>query len=324
MKRSASPPEFHIHLAPGKLLAGLAAVLALAGVASSIYSVPTDSEAVITRFGKFVRIADRGFQFKLPLGIEQAALVPVKRQLKMEFGFGTGGASNRFQISPEREQMSEKNMVTGDLNAVLVEWVVQYRIDDSKAYRFHVAHPEDTLRAVAETVMRAIIGDRTVDEVITVGRDEIERECLLRLRENVDAYDMGLAIVQIQLKDVKPPAEVQPSFRDVNSAQQEREEKINVARRQYETEIPHKKGTAQKLVSEAEGFAIGRVNEAEGDVARFTALLSEYKRSPEITKRRIYLETLGEVVPNLGNKVILDEEAANLLPLLNLGGTTTR
>jgi membrane protease subunit HflK len=311
-------------LAPGKLVAGVLAVLLLAGVASSIFSVPTDSEAVITRFGKYVRTAERGFQFKLPLGIEQAALVPVKRQLKMEFGFGTQGASNRYQISSEREQLAEKNMVTGDLNAVLVEWVVQYRIDDSKAYRFHVAHPEDTLRAAAESVMRSVIGDRTVDEVITVGRDEIERECLLKLRENVEEYDMGLSIVQIQLKDVKPPMEVQPSFRDVNSAQQEREEKINLARRQYESQIPHKKGTAQKLVTEAEGYATERVNEAEGDVARFKALLEEYRRSPEITKRRIYLETLGEVVPNLGNKIILDEEAGNLLPLLNLGSQPGR
>jgi membrane protease subunit HflK len=280
-----------------------------------------DSVAVVTRFGKYVRQADRGFNFKLPSGIEDAQIVPVRRQLKMEFGFGTEGSSNRYQSSVPREQQAEQNMVTGDLNSVLVQWVVQYNIRDAADYLYNVNQPEETLRAAAEAVMRSVIGDRTVDEVITVGKDEIERECLDQLRTISENYDMGLAIDLVQLRYVTPPLEVQPSFNDVNKAQQERQQKINVAEREYEKSVKRMTGTAQKLINEAMGYQSKRVNEAQGDVARFKALLAEYQRSPEITKRRIYLETLGEVIPQIGKKVILDERAAQVLPLLQLGGS---
>jgi membrane protease subunit HflK len=206
-------------------------------------------------------------------------------------------------------------MVTGDLNSVLVHWEVQYSINSAQDYLFNVSSPEETLRDATEAVMRSVIGDRTVDEVITVGKDEIEREALTQLREIADSYHMGLVIDLVQLRYVTPPLEVQPSFNDVNKAQQEREQKINVAQREYETAVPRMKGTAQKLISEAMGYQSKRVNEAQGDVAKFTALLTEYKRSPEITKRRIYLETLGEVLPNLGKKVIIDESGTQALPL---------
>jgi len=318
----SSPPQIDISI--GKLIAGLFGLLLIWGLVSSIYSVPVDSVAIVTRFGKHVRDADRGFNFKLPLGIEEATIVPTRRQMKMEFGFGTERSTNRYQTSDAREQQVEQNMVTGDLNAVLVQWVVQYNIRDAVDYLFNVNEPEETLRAASEAVMRSVIGDRTVDEVITVGKDEIEREALEKLRAIADAYEMGLVIDLVQLRYVTPPLEVQPSFNDVNKAQQEREQKINVAQREYETAVPRMKGTAQKLVSEAQGYQSKRVNEAQGDVAKFTALLAEYQRSPEITKRRIYLETLGEVLSGLGKKVILDESGANALPLLQLGGTSNQ
>ena len=317
MSRPSSPPQ--ITLSSGKLAAVTLLLLLGWGIFSSIYTVPVDSVAVITRFGKYIREADRGFNFKLPLGVEKARVVPTRRQLKMEFGFGTENASNRWQVADRQEQKVEENMVTGDLNSVLVHWEVQYSINSAQDYLFNVSSPEETLRDATEAVMRSVIGDRTVDEVITVGKDEIEREALTQLREIADSYHMGLVIDLVQLRYVTPPLEVQPSFNDVNKAQQEREQKINVAQREYETAVPRMKGTAQKLISEAMGYQSKRVNEAQGDVAKFTALLTEYKRSPEITKRRIYLETLGEVLPNLGKKVIIDESGTQALPLLQLG-----
>lgn len=319
--RNSAAPQ--IELSVGKLSIGILALLVVWGVASSIYTVPVDSVAIVTRFGKYIREADRGFNFKLPLGIEEATVVPVRRQMKMEFGFGTEGGTNRYQTSSWEEQKFEQNMVTGDLNAVLVQWVVQYSIRDALSYLFKVHEPEQTLRDASEAVMRSVIGDRTVDEVITVGKDEIEREAVGQLREIAESYDMGIAIDLVQLRFVDPPAEVQPSFNDVNKAQQERQQKINVAQRDYETAVPRMKGTAQKMVSEALGYQSKRVNEAEGDVAKFKALLTEYKRSPEITKRRIYLETLREVLPGMGRKVIIDESGTQALPLLQLGGETS-
>ncbi len=316
-RRASSAPQIDISI--GKLAGGLLALLAIWGITSSVYTVPVDSVAIVTRFGNYVRQADRGFNLKLPLGIEEATIVPTRRQMKMEFGFGSEGSTNRYQSSSWEEQKFEQNMVTGDLNAVLVQWVVQYTIQDALSYLFNVHQPEETLRDAAEAVMRSVIGDRTVDEVITVGKDEIEREAVEQLREITQSYDMGIAIDLVQLRFVDPPLAVQPSFNDVNKAQQERQQKINVAQREYETAVPRMKGTAQKMINEALGYQSKRINEAEGDVAKFKALLTEYQRSPEITKRRIYLETLGEVLPSLGKKVIIDESGTQALPLLQLG-----
>ena len=288
----------------------------LAGAWSSVYTVPSDSVAVVQRFGQFLRMVDPGLHFKLPLGVDVATIVPVKRQLKQEFGFSTPDATNPYQNS--REPDAETQMVTGDLNAALVEWVVQYRIADPQKFLFDIRDAQATLRDVSESVMREAVGDRTVDEVITVGRQEIEVEALARMQLLAAKYELGISIDQVQLKNVNPPQPVQTSFNEVNQAQQEKEKLINQARREYNKVIPLAEGEKDQRVREAEGYKLKRVNEAEGDVARFNALFAEYLNAPEVTKRRIYLETLQEVLPNLKSKIILDEKGRQILPLLQL------
>jgi membrane protease subunit HflK len=244
----------------------------------------------------------------------------VRRELKQEFGFGpTPGATNPSQAASPRVQAMEKNMVTGDLNAALVEWVVQYRIEDPRTYLFTVRRPAETLRDVSESVMREVVGDRTVDEVITVGRQEIEAEALKKMQELANKYGLGLSINQVQLKDVNPPGPVQASFNEVNQAQQERERAINLARGEYNKVVPRARGQADQSVQEAEGYATERVNRALGDAARFEAIFAAYAKAPEVTRRRMYLETMGKVLPTLGPKIVLDHDATQVLPLLSLG-----
>jgi membrane protease subunit HflK len=267
------------------------ALIVLAGVAawSAYYTVPSDSVAVVQRFGKYLNEVPPGLHFKLPLGIDRATIVPVKRQLKQEFGFTTLGATDPYQ-SPrggERETRLETEMVTGDLNAALVEWVVQYRISDPVKFLFEVREPSETLRYVSESVMREVVGDRTVDEVITIGRQEIETEALAKMQVLASKYVMGISIDQVQLKNINPPQPVQESFNEVNQAQQEKEKLINEARRDYNKVIPLAEGEKDQRIREADGYRLRRINEAEGDVARFSALLAEYSKAPEVTRRRI-------------------------------------
>jgi membrane protease subunit HflK len=209
-------------------------------------------------------------------------------------------------------------MVTGDLNAAHVEWVVQYEIDDPERFLFNHREPRPTLRDLSESVLREVVGDRTVDEVLTVGRQEIENEAIAKLTELVRELTMGLRVQQVQLKNVHPPAPVQRSFDEVNRAQQEREQMINQANGEYNKVVPRARGEAERAIRDAEGYALKRVNEAEGDVARFTALLEQYDKAPEVTRQRLYLETIGDVLPKLGNKVILDADAKQFLPFMNL------
>ncbi len=209
-------------------------------------------------------------------------------------------------------------MMTGDLNAAEVEWIVQYRISDPRLYLFNVLDPEGTLRYVSESVMRTVVGDRTVDEVITIGRQEIEEEARNRLETLVKKYELGIGIDQIQLQNVNPPPPVQASFNEVNQAQQERERMINEANGEYNKEVPRSRGVADQKIQAAEGYALKRVNEALGDVARFEAQFTEFKKAPNVTMTRLYLETLKEVVPQMGEKIIIDEDASQVLPLLQL------
>jgi len=299
-------------------------IIVLIGVTSSFYTVSADAQAVILRFGKPKQeTKGPGLHFKIPFGIDRAIIVEVERQLKQEFGYGTEGATNPWQFSDTGEQELEKSMVTGDLNAVLVEWVVQYRIIDPAQYLFAVRNPDATLRDLSESVMREIVGDRTVDEVITIGRQEIETVASEKLQAATAAYAMGLRIQQVELKGVNPPRLVQSSFNAVTEAQQDKETAINNANGEYNKEVPRARGEADRMISAATGYATKRVNEAEGDVASFEALLVEYTAAPEITRRRLYLETMSEILPKLGKTIILDEETKGLLPLLNLNGISS-
>ncbi len=289
---------------------------------TAFYTVPSDSVAVVQRFGKYVHDVPPGLHLKLPLGIDSAEIVPIKRQLKQEFGFTTPGANDPFQSPRSHDGGRETQMVTGDLNAALVEWVVQYRISDPAKFLFEVREPSETLRYVSESVMREVVGDRTVDEVITVGRQEIESEALTKMQELSTKYAMGISIDQVQLKNINPPRPVQESFNEVNQAQQEKEKLINEARRDYNKVIPLALGEKDQRIREADGYRLKRINEAEGDAARFNALFAEYIKAPEVTKRRIYIETMQSVLPRVRSKIIIDERTNNVLPLLNLGEKT--
>ena len=296
------------------------AAFALLGLAawSAYYTVPSDSVAVVQRFGKYLQDVPPGLHFKLPLGIDTATIVPVKRQLKQEFGFTTPGATDEFQSPRDRDARRETEMVTGDLNAALVEWVIQYRVSDPVKFLFEVREPSETLRYVSESVMREVVGDRTVDEVITIGRQEIESEALTKMQALSTKYAMGISIDQVQLKNINPPQPVQESFNEVNQAQQEKEKLINEARRDYNKVIPLAEGEKDQRIREADGYRLKRINEAEGDAARFSALFAQYSKAPEVTRRRIYLETLQGVMPRIRSKIIVDEQTRSILPLLNL------
>jgi membrane protease subunit HflK len=283
---------------------------------TAYYTVPSDSVVVIQRFGKYVKEVPSGLHFKFPFGIDVASVVPVKRQLKQEFGFATPGATDPFQTPTEGQLETE--MVTGDLNAALVEWVVQYRVNDPVKFLFAVREPRGTLRHVSESVMREVVGDRTVDEVITIGRQEIETEALIKMQELSSKYAMGISIDQVQLKNINPPGPVQESFNEVNQAQQEKEKLINEARRDYNKVIPLAEGEKDQRIREADGYRLKRINEAEGDASRFNALFEEYSKAPEVTRRRIYIETMQAILPDIRSKIVVDEQSQGILPLLNL------
>ena len=291
-------------------------VVLVIGLVSAVYTVSPESVAVVQRFGKYRQTSNPGLHFKLPFGIDTATMVPVRRQLKLEFGFATPQATNPEQ-SGERPDL-ERDMVTGDLNAAQVEWILQFSIKSPRDYLFNLKSPGATLRDLTESVMREVVGDRTVDEVLTVGRTEIETEALLRLKEVLKTLNMGVEAEQVQLKNVNPPGPVQRSFDEVNRAQQEREQMINEANGEYNRVIPKARGTADQRISGAEGYAVQRVNQAEGDVTRFKQLLEEFEKAPVITRQRMYLETMAEVLPRMGPKIIIDEDAKQFLPLLNL------
>jgi membrane protease subunit HflK len=285
---------------------------------SSYYTVSAESVGVVQRFGHYHYVVDPGLHFKIPFGVDSVTEVPIKRQLKEEFGFGTPGATFTEQIANPREWELETTIVTGDLNTAQVEWVIQFRIENAFDFLFKVRDPGAALRDISESVMREVVGDRTVDEVLTIGRQDIESSAQIKMQEVTNLYEMGLRIDQVQLKNVNPPKPVQASFDEVNEAQQERERMINVARGEYNKAVPRAKGRASQKVQSSEGYAIQRVNEAQGDLNKFNALLEEYVKAPAVTKRRLYLETMAEVLPKVTNKVVLDNKAASILPLLQL------
>ncbi|TDU73102.1 membrane protease subunit HflK [Prosthecobacter fusiformis] len=295
------------------------ALLVVIGVLSSFYQVPANSVGVVQRFGKYLDTTQPGLNFKLPFGLDKVTQVEVRRQLKLEFGYGTAGATNEYQYNEDYSEMEkEKNMVTGDLNAAVVEWVVQFHIEEARDYVFNFLEPQDTMRDMSEAVMREVIGDRSIDEVLTVGRQEIEVKALERMQLIVHALKMGVRIDQIQLGNVNPPAEVKDSFDEVNRAQQQKESSINQANGEYNRVIPEARGKAEQSISQAEGYATQRVNQAQGDASRFTALLTEYQKAPEVTKKRIYLETLTEVLPSIPGKIIVDDRVPQFLPMMHL------
>ncbi len=295
-------------------------ILALSFAFSTFYTVGPEQLGIVMRFGKYVRSTDPGLNFKLPFSIETVTKVPVQRQLKEEFGFRTAEAGVRTQYARGSFD-DESQMLTGDLNAAEVEWVVQFRVVDPYKYLFRVRNVRETFRAMSEAGMRRVVGDRTVNEVLTVGRQEVADLAQQELQLLCDQYDTGIKVEQVVLQDVNPPDQVKPSFNEVNQAQQEKEKLINQAQSEYNRVIPRALGEAQQTIQEAEGYALDRVNRASGDSARFVALFDAYRKAPEVTRKRIYLETMNEVLPKVTRKVIVDDGIKGILPLLNLDGT---
>ena len=304
--------------APRLLRLALAALVVIMAVWTMLYQVQAEEVGVVLRFGRYVRTTDPGLHVKLPL-VEGVLKVPVQRQLKEEFGFRTEEAAVRTRFS-EASFDPESVMLTGDLNVAVVEWIVQYRVTDPYQYLFKVRNLTETFRAMNEAVMRQVVGDRTVTEVLTVGRQEIAATSEGRLQELVNQYEMGITIDQIVLQDVAPPDLVKPSWDEVNQAQQQRDRLINEARAEYNKIIPRAKGEAAQTILQAEGYALERVNGAQGDATRFKALHDAYRRAPEVTRRRLHLETMQRVLPQLGAKVFIDKGAGSVMPLLPLEG----
>ncbi|MBN1885579.1 MAG: FtsH protease activity modulator HflK [Candidatus Krumholzibacteriota bacterium] len=294
-------------------------VVAIVLVTSAFYSIGADEVGVIQRFGKYVRQTEPGLHMKVPFGIETVRKVKVKKVFKSEFGFRTIRADVRTTYSPKKF-LEESLMLTGDLNVAEVEWIVQYKVKDPYKFLFKMKDPVETLRAMSQAVMRRIVGDRTVSEVLTVGRVEVAKEVEIGLQQLLDNFDSGLQIVTVKLQDVNPPEQVKTAFNEVNRAKQDKEKMINEAWEDYNKRIPRAKGEAEQMIAEAEGYALRRVNRAMGDVALFNQVYREYRTAPDVTRRRLYLEAMGEVLPKIKEIYIVDEKQKSILPLLELDG----
>lgn len=301
---------------PGGPLVLLLAVAIILGT-SMFYTVAVEEVGVVQRFGKYVRTTQPGLNFKLPAGIETVTKVKVRRVYAEEFGLGTD-ERGRVRFGSGDESASASLMLTGDLNVALVPWIVQYRINDPYNYLFKVDDVRRLLQDMSEAAMRLVVGDRSINEVISK-REEIAVEARELLQEELNDAESGISIVTIEMKRTNVPGPVQPSFNEVNQAGQEKERMIYEAREDYNKAIPAARGEAERVIRGAEGYAFEVVNRAKGDTARFQAIYEEYVKAKDVTRRRIYLETLKSLLPRLGQKYILDADQKNVLPLLNLG-----
>ncbi|TCD01318.1 FtsH protease activity modulator HflK [Pedobacter psychroterrae] len=295
----------------------LIAILVVILLWGTIFQIGTEEVGVITRVGRYTRTVDPGLNLKMPF-IETVHKVPVERQQKLEFGFRSLGAVDNQSEYSKDGLRDESLMLTGDLNLADVEWVVQYRINDAYNYLFKVRDPESTLRNISEAATRQVVGDRTVNEVLTIGRTEITVKLHQLIQEICNEYNIGIKIEQVVLQDVNPPDPVKAAFNAVNEAQQEKETLINQAKSEYNKVIPKASGEAKATIQKAEGYAIERINNAQGESTRFNDLYNQYIKAPEVTKKRIYLENMTTILSKLGNVIVTDQNGANVLPLLQM------
>lgn len=307
---------------PGLIWGGVALVLALLAAATSFYTVQPEERAVVKRLGKVVSISDPGLHFKLPFGIDTVQLVATERVLKQEFGFRSETISNTRTQYADADHPDESLMLSGDLNIIDVEWVVQYRIEDPMKFLYHQRDPESALRDLSESVMRRVVGNRLGSEVLTTSRVEISNIAREEIQEAMTKYDNGLKIITVELQDVVPPKAVQPAFNEVNESRQERERMINEATKQANQEIPRVSGEAKRVIAESEGYATERINKAKGEAARFTSILAEYRTAPEVTRSRLYLETMNKVLPKIGAVYVVQDGKLGPIPLLNMREAT--
>ena len=311
------------------ILGGVGVVLVGMGLMSSFYKVNPGEHAIVLTMGRYIGkpVTEEGLKFSWPFGIDQVRKVNVAEVRPAVFGFDKETGRPRTIAHRDTSQI-----VTGDLNIASVEWSTQYRVDKAYEYLFKVRSAVETFRDMNEAVMREVVGDRTINEVLTVGRTEIQLEVKEKLQALADQYELGIKLTQVILKDVNPPDSVKESWDDVNRAQQEKSSMINKAEAEKNTIIPKAKGEAERTIEDAKGYAIERVNNAQGDADLFKQVFSAYEKAPEVTRKRIYLETIGKVLSTQqrddGNggfaveqgprKIIMDEDAKGMLPLLNL------
>ena len=321
-----TPPEVEqilrfINKFKSSLLGLLVPIIIVVAFFSSYYTVEPDEEAIVIRLGKFIETTQPGLHFKIPFGIDEVILVKTKIVHQEEFGFRTLDTNSKRTTYSTRNFDSESLMLTGDLNVAEVSWVVQYQISDPFKFKFKTSQPETNIRDVSESILRRVVGDKLVTEVLTTGRVEIATKSRILMQEILDRYDMGVRIKSVKLQDVNPPKVVQASFNDVNAAKQEQEKMINQAEENYNRVIPEARGKAKKMINEAEGYAAALVNTAHGDAERFKQLYEEYRKAPAITKKRIYLETMEEIFSKFKDITIVDDKVKGLLPVFNNGVT---
>lgn len=294
-------------------------IIAIIILLTGFYTINPEEVGVVQRFGKYINTTEPGLHFKIPFGIDKLTKVKIKNVFKEEFGFRTLRSGVKTQYST-RSYNQESIMLTGDLNIADVQWIVQYRIKDPVAYLFNIRNVEESIRDLNESVIREVVGDRSVDEVIVLNRKEIADESMILLQALLDGYGAGIEIVTINLQNVNPPDRVKPAFNDVNSAKQEKERIVNQAWQEYNHIIPEAEGKAKRTIEEARGYAVNRVNRARGDANRFIDMYTQYSRAKEVTRKRLYLETMREILPKMEKIFIVDEQQKGLLPLLNLDG----
>jgi len=308
-----------IPIRPVRLILGLIACVGVVVILFTLLfgfrTIPANSVGVKTRFGAYHDLVNPGLAYAIPY-VNEILVLPTQRLLKLEFGFTSPNATNIYQ--GDVEPAETETMITGDLNTALVPWVVQYRVTDPKMYLFGAREPEKTLRDLSESVMREVIGDRTVDEVLTIGRHDIETSTLKRLADLCSQYGLGIQIQQVQLATVRPPPVVQAAFNEVNQAQQEKQTAINQAWAVYNDAVPNARGKAKEREKQAEAYAFHRVNEARGEAQKFSLLLAEYRKAPDVTRRRLYLEAMQAILPGLQKKIIVDDSLKSILQTLPL------
>jgi len=297
-------------------------VLALAAIAAagltlltSVYTVAPSEDAVVLRFGRYVGTQPPGLHFKLPFGVDRAIKVKTKIILQEEFGFRTQSTAGARTTYTSEGLKEESLTLTGDLNVANVEWIVQYQISDPRKFLFSTREVRENLRDVSQSVLRRVVGDRVVTDVLTVGRAEIATEAQRLTQEVLDRYDLGIRIVTVKLQDVNPPDPVRPAFNDVNAAKQEQEQAINHAEREYNRVIPEARGKAEQSISDAQGYATAAVKRAEGDAARFREVLKAYQTAPAVTRTRLYLETMEELYARFKTMTIVDKGVQGILPV---------
>ena len=306
-------------LTPAILIIAVAVVVGLILVFSSFFVVDQKEEAVVLNLGKFSRMVGPGLHFQLPFGVETNYNVPTQRILKEEFGFRTTRAGIVSEYS-SGDYSDESIMLTGDLNIVDVEWIIQYQITDARAWLFGVDNQEKTIRDISQSVINMLVGDRTIFDVIGAERANIEVQGQQLMNDLYKSYGLGVRVTTVKLQNIVPPkGTVQDAFEDVNKAIQDRSRLINEGKEAYNQAIPKASGEAEQTIQEAQGYATARVNQAKGDVARFLAVMGEYHQAPDVVRTRLYYEMYDQVFGGDSSTDIIDKNLKNFLPLKSMG-----